>query len=106
MAWRGGYGGEWKAKKELISIYGKESVIKIAIAQMGADFMVISKGRLVLLVEVKETIHNKYYPGSKEIRQIARIKEFAITNECKAELWIYYKRGSGQPTIKEVRELN
>tara|TARA_R110000787_G_scaffold98338_1_gene202318 strand:- start:394 stop:714 length:321 start_codon:yes stop_codon:yes gene_type:complete len=100
---RGGYYGEYKAKKELEDIYGKECVLKIAIAQIGADFMVIKEGKLILLVEVKETIKNKYYPREKERNQFARIAQFAQSNNSQAELWIYYRKGGGVPTEKEVR---
>ena len=106
MAWRKGYSGEYKAKQELIDTYGKDCVLKIAIAQIGADFMVIIHGQLTLIIEVKETIHSNYYPKLKEKEQFNRIKEFAKLNDCPAELWIYYKQGSGKETIKEVRIIN
>lgn len=105
MAWRKGYNGELRAKKELEAEYPDCDVIKIAIAQIGADFMVICHGSLLLVVEVKETIHIHYYPSKKEKKQFERIKEFAKIHDCKAELWIYYTKGSGKVTIKEVREL-
>ncbi len=106
MAWRKGYSGEYKAKQELEAEYPDCDVIKIAIAQIGADFMVIYYGRLLLLVEVKETTHNHYYPNIKEKKQFTRIIEFALIHNCKAELWIYYKQGHGKLTIKEVKSLN
>ena len=102
MKTRKGYQGEYLAKKELIDKFGSDNVIKIAIAQIGADFMVIMGGKLVLLVEVKETIGKKYYPKKKEKEQFNRIYEFAKRNKCLAELWVYYRKGSGKPTIKEA----
>ncbi len=103
MTYRSGYVGEYKAKKELENIYGKDSVLKIAIAQIGADFMIIKNGRLILLVEVKETIKKKYYPSKKEKSQFERIKQFAMTNKTRAELWIYYRKGTGSPSQKEIK---
>lgn len=103
---RGGYSGEYKAKKELESIYGKECVLKIAIAQIGADFMVIKEGKLILLVEVKETIKNKYYPKPREKEQFQRIETFAKANKTRAELWIYYKKGKGTPMEKDVKVIH
>ena len=102
---KGGYIGEYAAKKELQAIYGDDNVIKIAIAQIGADFMVIKNGRLILLVEVKETIKNKYYSSKREKEQFERIKTFALSNSCPAELWIYYRKGSGQKMEKEIRTI-
>ena len=103
---RQGYDGELRAKKELQYRYGKHTVIKIAIAQTGADFMVIEHGKLILLVEVKETIKDKYYPDKIQKRQLQRIKEFAEVNNCTAQLWIYYKKGYGKKTKKEIKSLN
>ena len=101
----GGYWGEYKAKGELEAMFGKGNVLKIAIAQVGADFMVIVDGRLVLLVEVKTTIKNKYYSKPREKAQFERIRQFASTNNTRAELWIYYRRGIGVPSHKEVRVI-
>lgn len=103
---RSGYSGELRAKKELEHKYGDNCVLKIAIAQIGADFMVIKHGCLIMLVEVKETIRKKYYPKPKEKKQFERIRKFAILNKCPAELWIYYKKGYGIPTEKEIRLIN
>ena len=103
---RGGYAGEYAAKKMLGKMFGDENVLKIAIAQVGADFMVIVEGKLVLLVEVKETIKEKYYSSKREKEQFRRIKEFAEAQNCRAELWIYYRKGSGKPMDREVRVIH
>mgnify|MGYP003650295132 CR=1 FL=1 len=105
MAWRSGYAGEYKAKKELIEEYGEHGVIKIAIAQFGADFLAIKDGILDKAVEVKFTTQAKYYSSPKEKKQFARIKEFAEHHNCKSELWIYVSRGSGFPLEKEIRNI-
>ena len=105
MGWRGGYAGEYKAKKELIDIFGELGVIKVAISQFGADFICVVDGLVAKAVEVKETTKKKYYPSPKEKKQFERIKEFANIHNCEAELWIYYRRGTGQTMEKEVRNL-
>src|SRR3990167_2301311 len=94
MSWRKGYSGEYRAKSELIERFGKECVLKIAISQIGADYMVIKEGILIMIVEVKET------------NQFERIKAFAEINDCLAELWIYYRKGIGKEIEKERVILN
>ena len=106
MSWRKGYSGERKAKQELEAMYGKLNVIKVAISQFGADFLVFEEGEMMLIVEVKETTKIKYSPLIKEKHQFERIMQFAKLHKCPAELWIYYKRGFGTLTGKEVRSLN
>ena len=106
MSWRKGYSGEYRAKSELIERFGKECVLKIAIYQIGADYMVIKEGILIMIVEVKETNKSKYYPSAKEKQQFERIKAFAEINDCLAELWIYYRKGIGKEIEKERVILN
>lgn len=96
--YRKGYAGEYKIKNELIKSYGKINVIKIAISQEGSDFLVLRKGRLVKVVEVKETVKDKYYPSQKEKKQFERIKEFAEEHRVPAELYIVYRKGRGKKT--------
>ncbi len=102
---RKGYEGEYKAKKELQKIYGKDNVIKIAIAQQGADFFVFKEGRVYLQVEVKETISKKYYPLPSEKLQIKRLIQFGKNHKVRSELWVYYRKGTGIKTEKEVKVL-
>ena len=102
---RKGYEGEYKAKEELKKIYGKNNVIKIAIAQLGADFFAFKEGRVDLQLEVKETISKKYYPLPQEKEQIQRIIQFGKNHKIRSELWIYYRRGAGIKIKKEVRVL-
>ena len=106
MKKRKGYAGEYKAKQELTEQFGKEQVVKMAIAQQGADFLVIVKGILTLIVEVKETTSIKYRAGAREKNQEDRIAKFAELHHCEAKLWIYYRRGKGHITGKEVRDIN
>jgi len=102
---RKGYDGELKAKKELQKIYGKDNIIKIAISQQGADFFAFKEGRVDLQIEVKETVSKKYYPLPQEKEQIQRIIQFGKNHKIRSELWIYYKKGGGIKTEKEVRVL-
>lgn len=105
MGYRRGYQSELRAKKELEEIYGKGNVIKVAISQQGADHIVVSCGELVKIIEVKETKKNKYYPSQKEKNQFRRIIEFARQHRIPAELWIYFKKGTGKPVIKQTQDL-
>lgn len=84
-----GYFSELKAKKELQKTYGKYNVIKVAIGQFGGDFLIVSKGELIKIIEVKETHKKKYYFNPREKIQIKRIKEFAKEQGVRAELWVY-----------------
>lgn len=104
---RRGYKSELICKKELQKEFGKENVIKIAISQQGADFLVLSKGELIRLIEAKE-IHNKkkYYPSQDEKEQFERITNFAKSQQTRAELWIYYFWGRGKKHKKEIKILN
>ena len=99
-----GYNGEYNAKQELIKKYKKENVIKVAIG--GAmDFIVIKYNRIIKIVEVKETISKKYYPLLQEKEQIQRIICFGKKHKIRSELWIYYRKGGGIKTEKEIRVL-
>jgi hypothetical protein len=101
---RKGYVGEYLIKNKLIKKYGKDNVIKVAIG--GAeDFIVVKKGRLVEIVEVKETIKNKYNPSYREKKQFKRIKKFAKEHGIPAKLCIVYRRGSGKKSKIEVINL-
>lgn len=103
MSYRRGYKSEYRAKNELIDKYGKSSVIKVAIG--GAeDFLIVKAGKLIKVVEVKET-HKKYYPKPREKKQIERIIKFAESNHILAELWIYRYFGRGKPSTKQVKIL-
>ena len=102
---RKGYEGEYKAKKELGEIYGKDNVIKIAIAQQGADFFAFKNDRVDLQIEVKETISKKYYSTPEEKLQFERIIRFGKRHKIRSEIWIYYRKGAGIKMEKEIRVL-
>lgn len=86
---RKGYASEYKSKKELVDTYGKDNCIKVAISQVGSDYLVICCGELIKTVEVKECHDKKYYPSAKDKDQFRRIVDFAKSQGCIAELWVY-----------------
>ena len=89
---RKGYNAEYLAKKILQKKYGEDAVVKIAIGQMGADFLVWENKRIIKLVEVKESHKKKWYINEREKKQIERIKQFCKKNELEFEIWIKYPR--------------
>jgi len=97
---RSGYLSEYRIKKDLIKEFGKNNVIKIAISQMGSDFLIVKKGKIIKLVEVKETIKNKKYFNKREQEQLERIKEFAKVHNIPADLVVIFRRGKGKKIIK------
>lgn len=87
---RRGYNSELSVKKKLVKEFGMDNVIKVAIGSFGSDFFIVSKGRLMKCVEVKETHAQKYYPLSGEKEQFKRIAEFCNEHGIKCELHIHY----------------
>jgi len=84
-----GYSSELIAKKELIKEFGKENVIKVAIG--GAqDYIILQRGRLKKVVEVKECHQKKYCPSSHNKEQMLRMLNFCREHEVRLELWIHY----------------
>ena len=83
---RKGYLAEYQAKQKLISEYGKENVIKVAIGG-ATDYIIVSGSKIVKIVEVKSA-KKKWYPKPREKRQIQRIAKFAEEHNILAELWI------------------
>jgi len=65
---RKGYGDEYRTKQMLVEQYGKDNVIKVAIGSFGADFLILNKGKLLKVVEVKGTRKNiiKAFPQVPE----------------------------------------
>lgn len=86
---RKGYRGEWLAKRKLGIKYGKQNVIKVAIG--GAqDFIVLSKGRIIKFIEVKECHKKKFYPSPREKDQFSRIENLAKEHNAAFEVWVKY----------------
>jgi len=102
---RKGYLGEYKAKKELQGIYGKDAVIKVAIGSFGGDFLIITLGELLKVIEVKTTIKEKYSLDKKTREQIKRIKKFAQSQGVPAELWLYCKKKNNRIKVKKTYYL-
>ena len=90
---RRGYSDEYRTKQLLVQQYGKDNVVKVAIGSFGADFLVLEKGRVVKVVEVKGTRKKAWYPSPREKEQLQRILHFSQTHNCKAELWIWTLSG-------------
>ena len=104
--YRKGYVGEYIVKKKLIEEFGKINVTKVAISQEGSDFHVLKKGRLIKVVEVKEKIgYKEYIPDERSKKQFERIKEYAIEQNCIAELWIVYRQGKGKKPVITIRNI-
>jgi len=91
---RRGYGDEYRTKQVLAEQYGKDNVVKVAIGSFGADFLILQKGRLVKVVEVKGTKKDKWHPSQREKEQLWRIHNFSQIHECDAEIWIWTKNGN------------
>ena len=90
---RKGYGDEYRTKQLLVQQYGENNVVKVAIGSFGADFLVLNKGRVVKVVEVKGTGKKAWHPSQREKEQLRRILRFSQTHNCKAELWIWTLNG-------------
>jgi len=103
---RRGYSDEYRTKQMLVKEYGKDNVIKVAIGSFGADFLILNKGKLVKVVEVKGTRKGVWYPSQREKEQLQRIHHFSQIHNCKAELWIWILNGGKkQLCVKDVREF-
>lgn len=101
---RKGYGSELKCKHENEKIYGVGNCIKVAIGG-SSDFIIAHKGRLIKFIEVKETVKKVYYPSKRERLQFQQLVNLGKHHNIPVELWIYFKRGRGKPSIKHVRYI-
>ena len=103
---RKGYSDEYRTKQMLVEQYGENNVVKVAIGSFGADFLILNKGKLVKVVEVKGTRKNAWHPLPREKEQLQRIHHFSQTHNCKAELWIWVKEGGRKELcVKDVKEF-
>ncbi len=103
---RKGYGDEYRTKQLLVQQYGKDNVVKVAIGSFGADFLVLEKGRVVKVVEVKGTRKKAWYPSPREKEQLRRILRFSQMHGCKAELWIWALGGGKKELrVEDVEEF-
>ena len=86
---RKGYNAEHIAKERLSEEFGKENIIKIAIAQQGADYLVLKGKEIYKLVEVKSTKGKRWYPiREKDLKQFINIVKFTKDKGIIAEWWI------------------
>lgn len=83
-----GYRAEYEVKKILFKKYSPESVFKIAIGGT-SDFCVLSKnGKILKLVEVKNTKKNKWYPSEHDLKQFKILKKIQKKHKIPIEYWI------------------
>jgi len=90
---RRGYGDEYRTKQMLVEQYGENNVVKVAIGSFGADFLILNRGKLVKVVEVKGTRKNAWHPSQREKEQLQRIHYFSQIHGCEAEVWMWTKNG-------------
>lgn len=85
---RKGYRYEYLVKQKLISQYGKNNVLKLAIGQ-SADFIVLSpnENKIEKIVEVKSTRKNRFYAKPREKIQFAIIDELSKEHKIPIEIW-------------------
>ena len=103
---RKGYGDEYRTKQLLVQRYGEDNVVKVAIGSFGADFLVLNKGRVVKVVEVKGTRKKAWHPSQREKEQLRRILRFSQMHGCKAELWIWTLNGGKKRLrVRDVGEF-
>ena len=98
---RQGYSAEYRCKKENAEIYGKISVIKVAIGG-SSDYLIAHRGKLIKFIEVKETKKSVYYPSLRERNQFKELVRMGRHHRIPVEIWIYFKRGKGRPSIKHI----
>lgn len=101
---RKGYSAEYKCKLENEEKYGVGNCIKVAIGG-SSDFLIAFHGKIVKFIEVKETKKERYYPSPREKNQFTKLVQLGRHHRVPVELWIYFKRGKGKPTIKHVRRI-
>jgi len=90
---RKGYSDEYRTKQMLVEQYGENNIVKAAIGSFGADFLVLEKGILKKVIEVKGTRKKTWRPLPREKEQLRRILRFSQIHKCGAEVWIWTKNG-------------
>ena len=99
---RRGYTEEYWVKKKLVKEYGEWGVVKAAIGQRTADFLVIKNGKIVKVVEVKKTKKKRWRPKKREIYQLLLIKQFCKVHNVPCEYWIREGRKRRVVPIEDV----
>jgi len=101
---RRGYKSEYRVKLMLAEKYGELGVLKVAVGG-SADFIAIKDGKIDAVIEVKETVKDKYTPTRREKKQFEEIRKFAAFHSIPAQLWIVYRRGTGKKVDIKVLDL-
>lgn len=81
---RKGYYSEYKINQILKKKYPDCDIMRNPIA----DFMIIQKGKIIKIIEVKSIHQKKFYPTPREKRQIKKIIKFSIKHDISSEIWI------------------
>ena len=103
---RKGYTDEYRTKQMLVEQYGENNIVKVAIGSFGADYLILNRGKLVKVVEVKGTRKKTWHPLPREKEQLQRIHYFSQIHECGVEVWVWTKNGGKKElSIKDVREF-
>lgn len=77
---RKGYYSEYKINQMLKKEYPDCDIIRNPIA----DFMVIKKGLIIAIIEIKSIHRKKFYPTAREKEQIIRIHNFTFKHDIDA----------------------
>lgn len=100
---RRGYSAEYSVKQKLVKEFGKLNVIKMPFWNFIGDFLVVQKGRIVKIVEVK-TSKSKWYPTRREKEQFNSIKKFCDEHSIRGEYHITENKKHKILTLDEVSE--
>jgi Holliday junction resolvase len=100
-----GYKAEYEVKKALFKKYSPESVFKVAIGG-ATDFFVLGKnGKVIKLIEVKNTKKNKWYPAEHDLRQFKTLKKVQKKFKIPVEYWVKTKRNWQILNLKKVQKF-
>jgi len=92
---RKGYYSEYKINQMLKKKYPDCDIMRNPIA----DFMIIQKGKIIKIIEVKSIHQNKFYPTPREKRQFKKIKDFSIKHNIDSFILLHK---ISNPNIKKI----
>lgn len=84
---RRGYSAEYEAKQELVRVYGRECVVKVAVSQSAPDFLVLDDG-CVVGVEVKARNTPFVYLNRHDREQFERFVVWSGKTRVPVYYWI------------------
>ena len=89
-----GYASEYAARKILEKGRDPQSVVKTAISQIGADYIVYSddSNRIDMVVEVKCCHQKKKYYSQREKDQLEHIKSWCVKRKVPFYIYIHYPK--------------